>query len=98
MARRPANDDILTEVELELMHIVWALGGGTVRQVMLIGRYCDRFEKRGEEWRVAARTVVYDWVEEQSVPGGTEAERFGPRLPIGGSFPEDPVYQIGAGA
>ena len=34
MARRPANDDILTEAELELMHIVWALGGGTVRQVM----------------------------------------------------------------
>lgn len=68
---------------------------GVVRQVMLIGRYCDRFEKRGTEWRVAARTVVYDWAEDQPVPEGSEAERFGPRQPIGGAFPDDPVYRPG---
>jgi hypothetical protein len=67
---------------------------GVVRQVMLIGRYCDRFERRGSEWRVAARTVVYDWAEDQPVPPGTEAERFGPRQPIGGVWPDDPVYHI----
>lgn len=26
----------------------------------IFGRYCDRFEKRAEEWRVADRKVVYD--------------------------------------
>ena len=67
---------------------------GVVRHVMLIGRYCDRFEKRGSDWRVAARTVVYDWAEDQPVPDGSEAERFGPRQPIGGAFPDDPVYHI----
>ena len=67
---------------------------GVVRQVMLIGRYCDRFEKRGDDWRVAARTVVYDWAEDQSVPEGSEAERFGLRQPVGSSWPDDPVYQI----
>jgi hypothetical protein len=67
---------------------------GTVRQVMLLGRYCDHFEQRGAEWRVAARTVVYDWVEDQPVPTGTEAERFGPRQPIGGVWPDDAVYHI----
>ena len=66
---------------------------GVVRQVMLIGRYCDRFEKRGAEWRVAERVVVYDWAEDQPVPEGSEAERFGPRQPIGGAYPDDPVYR-----
>ncbi|MCB1394590.1 MAG: nuclear transport factor 2 family protein [Rhodobacteraceae bacterium] len=68
---------------------------GVVRQVMLIGRYCDLFEKRGGAWRIAARTVVYDWAEDQPVPQATEAERFGPRQPIGGACPNDPVYAIG---
>lgn len=67
---------------------------GIVRQVLLCGRYCDRFEKRGVEWRVADRTVVYDWVEEQTPPEKGEAERFGLRQPIGGAFPDDPVYAL----
>jgi hypothetical protein len=67
---------------------------GVVRQLMLIGRYCDRFEKRGAEWRVAARTVVYDWIEDQPVPQGSEADRFGPRQPIGARWPDDPVYHL----
>ena len=70
---------------------------GVVRQVHLAGRYCDLFEKRGSEWRVARRTVVFDWVEEQQAPVGAETERFGRRQPIGGAFPDDPVYGIGAG-
>lgn len=65
---------------------------GIVRQFHLAGRYADRFEKRGGEWRVADRTVIYDWVEEQPVPAGGERERFGARQPIGGRFPDDPVY------
>lgn len=68
---------------------------GTMRQVMLIGRYCDLFEKRGEEWRIAARTVVYDWLEEQSPPEQSDSARFGPRVPIGCAWPDDPVYHIG---
>lgn len=68
---------------------------GVERQVMLAGRYCDLFEKRGGEWRVMDRTVVYDWVEHQAPPREGEAERFGPRTPIGAAFPDDPVYAIG---
>lgn len=68
---------------------------GVVRQVMMSGRYCDLFEKRDEEWRVAERVVAYDWLDPQPVPDGTDAERFGPRQPVGGSYPDDPVYRIG---
>lgn len=67
---------------------------GIVRQVLLCGRYCDRFEKRGEQWRVAHRTVVYDWQDEQTPPEKSEAERFGPRQPIGGQKPDDPIYAL----
>lgn len=68
---------------------------GVERQAMLSGRYCDLFEKRGDEWRIAHRVVVYDWVEPQVVPEGSETDRFGVRQPIGGVFPDDPVYRIG---
>lgn len=67
---------------------------GTSREVFLAGRYVDRFEKRGDEWRIAARTVVYDWLRHLGTPEGTEAERFGPRQPIGGLFGKDPVYAL----
>lgn len=64
-------------------------------QVYLAGRYCDLFEKRGEQWRVLERIVVYDWVEPQAAPTESEVERFGGRTPIGCAFPADPVYKIG---
>ncbi|MBW8640692.1 nuclear transport factor 2 family protein [Hoeflea sp. WL0058] len=67
---------------------------GVTRQYLLVGRYCDQFEKRQDEWRVARRTVIYDWVEEQTVPKGSEQERFGPRQPVGGAKPEDPIYRL----
>lgn len=67
---------------------------GKDNQVMLAGRYCDRFTKRGDEWRVADRLVVYDWVDEQVPPEGSETERFGARQPIGSAYPADPIYSL----
>ena len=61
---------------------------------MLAGRYCDVFEKRSGEWRVAKRVVAFDWVEEQPAPEAAEVERFGSRKPVGGSFPNDPIYEL----
>ncbi len=67
---------------------------GTQRQFLLAGRYCDRFEKRGEEWRVIKRIVVFDWVTEQAAPEASEESRFGLRRPIGGALPDDPIYEL----
>ncbi|WP_026622545.1 hypothetical protein M728_005549 (plasmid) [Ensifer sp. WSM1721] len=70
-------------------------GARTIRQVLLCGRYCDLFQKREGEWRIAERTVVYDWLEEQTPPAASEVKRFGLRQPIGASHPDDPVYALG---
>jgi hypothetical protein len=35
--------------------------GSEERDVCIGGRYLDRFEKRGGEWRIAERTMLYDW-------------------------------------
>lgn len=107
-ARGPRNIHVLSNILIDFRNATEAAvessftahqrgtgADGLVRQVMLIGRYCDLFEKRGAEWRIAARTVVYDWVEEQTPPDAPDSARFGPRQPIGGSWPDDPVYHIG---
>lgn len=69
-------------------------GRDGLQQWDLKGRYIDWFEKRGDEWRIKARTVVYDWVEAMPLPPGSEAERFGLRQPVGGRYPDDPVYAL----
>lgn len=70
-------------------------GDGSEHETFLAGRYVDRFDKRGDEWRVAARVVVYDWVQPMgAAPTASEVERFGPRTPIGARKPEDPWYAL----
>jgi len=64
------------------------------RETFLCGRYLDRFERRAGEWRIAERTVVYDWIEERARPelAGDNATLFARRQPTGGRMPEDPLY------
>ena len=42
---------------------------GTIYSAVVAGRYVDRFEKRGGEWRIAQRTGLYDWREFREVEG-----------------------------
>jgi hypothetical protein len=71
-----------------------ALQADRTAAVLLCGRYVDRFERRGGEWRVAARVVVYDWMQALAAEPGSEAERFGVRQPIGARQPDDPWYAL----
>jgi len=66
------------------------------RETFLCGRYADRFERRGGEWRVAARTVIYDWIEERTRPElrQDDAVLFGARQPVGTAAPHDAVYAL----
>ena len=62
-------------------------------ETFLCGRYLDRFEKRGDEWRIASRTVVYDWIDQRKRPelAQDNASLFGPRRPNGARSPHDPL-------
>ena len=35
---------------------------GPERDIVIGGRYLDRMEKRNREWRIAHRTMLYDWL------------------------------------
>jgi hypothetical protein len=66
------------------------------RQTLLCGRYVDRFERRGGAWRIAARSVVYDWIEERERAelAQDDATLFGARQPVGCAAPDDAVYAL----
>jgi hypothetical protein len=63
---------------------------GTSNDVTFIGRYLDRFEKRGDEWRIAERKVVIDswriWPDSADWPRGV----FGHKVEVGKRGAEDP--------
>ena len=63
-------------------------------EALLSGRYLDRFERRGDEWRILARTVVYDRMRHVITTQVLTAEAFGVRQPVGGQHPVDPLYEF----
>lgn len=68
---------------------------GVARELFLAGRYVDRFEKREDEWRIAQRTVVYDWLRSLGESGVSEEAHFGPlRQPLGSLRDTDPIYAL----
>jgi hypothetical protein len=57
------------------------------------GRYLDRVEQRDGEWRVAARSVVFDWFKE--VPAlDLEAGIMGAPRTLSKQFPDDQFYTL----
>ena len=54
-------------------------------------RYLDRFEKRGNEWRFKARTVVVDY---SRLATDTEFGRLDNLPHLGGHAPDDPFYRV----
>lgn len=68
---------------------------GKVQHLHLWGRYADRFEKRGDEWRVAARVVIFDAIDQAESAPQTDVERFGPlRQPLGANNEHDAMYRL----
>jgi hypothetical protein len=69
------------------------LAEGDIREVVVAGRYLDRFELRTEEWRIAERMVVHDWFQEGRDTGDWSKGPFGwTGLDLGASSPDDCSY------
>src|ERR1700722_11430573 len=54
----------LTETYFVAYHLRRVDGSGDLSDQTLGGRYLDRLEKREDEWRIAERKLVIDWITE----------------------------------
>jgi hypothetical protein len=65
-------------------------------ETFLCGRYLDRFERRDGQWRIAERTVVYDWIEERTRAelARQDTDLFAKRRPTGSRSTFDPLYSF----
>lgn len=73
-----AGDVAMTETYMVAYHRVAAdapadavfPGTGTDRDVVIAGRYIDRFERRDSRWRIARRVGVTDWRQDADASDG----------------------------
>ncbi len=56
------------------------------------GRYLDRLEKRGGEWRIASRRYVMDWNTNAPSTAVWNAGLYATLARRGARWPEDPLY------
>lgn len=57
-----AGETARVETHVNSYHRV-DMGAGD-RDTLIGGRYLDRMERRGGEWRIAQRTMLYDWYQD----------------------------------
>jgi hypothetical protein len=69
-------------------------GDAGPRDTIGSGRYLDKFERRGDEWRIAERLVVTDWFRDYPDSGDWEKGPFGMPVPPGGRSPDDASYSV----
>ena len=62
------------------------------RDVIGAGRYLDRLEKRGEEWRIVERLVVTDSFREFADSADWSNGMMGFKVEPGGRYPDDASY------
>jgi hypothetical protein len=58
---------ITAKVETQVVSYHRVNMGTEERDTVIGGRYLDVFEKRGGDWRIAARTMLYDWYQDFGV-------------------------------
>ncbi len=57
------NDVAKAETQVISYHRI-DYGEGDEHDTVIGGRYLDRFEKHGDDWRIASRTMLYDWYQD----------------------------------
>ena len=67
--------------------------GGRLERIVG-GRYLDRHERRGREWRIIARTLAVDWYNERPGNSVWDSGRYANLANRGGIKPEDPLYRL----
>ncbi|MEM1434821.1 MAG: nuclear transport factor 2 family protein [Pseudomonadota bacterium] len=70
-----------------------AIDAADDQEMIFIGRYLDRFERRGDVWKIRHRQVLMDW----NINQNASAIHSGPPfegLAVGARAPDDPLYAM----
>lgn len=67
--------------------------GGARRDLVIAGRYVDRYTRRGGVWRMAYRSELVDWLRDDPASDAMLAEA---PFVIGARKPADPLYHRAA--
>ena len=73
------RDDASADCEsyFQAYHLIEDENSGS-RDLVVAGRYVDRFEKRNDEWRIAQRSIIVDWFRQYP-----DTCQFGDTKPLG---------------
>lgn len=64
------------------------------KDMIFLGRYLDRFERREGEWRIAYRLVIMDWNRNHPATAVWDEGAFGEMEVRGQRSPDDPSYAL----
>jgi len=70
-----------------------AEAGAADQEMTFLGRYLDRFERRGSYWKIAHRRVLMDWNQNTTSSALWDGPPFD-GLARGARAPDDPVYPL----
>ena len=88
-----AGSTAKVESTLVAFHYQAAPSGGDAAdtEMTYLGRYLDRFEKRGNVWKLAHREPIMGW-SQHSAASHDGANPALAQLRTSGRFPDDPIY------
>jgi hypothetical protein len=89
-------DEAFSECYFQGFHDLPAEGGGRLERIVG-GRYLDRHEKRGAEWRIINRTLAIDWYHERPGNSVWDSGRYAHLENRGAPKPLDPLYRLHPG-
>jgi hypothetical protein len=69
--------------------------GAASGDLIISGRYLDRFERRDDEWRMSEKTILFEWYREYADNGGDKAGPMGTKVTLKGEpAPHDRSYAL----
>lgn len=83
-----AGDDARVESYFHAFHRI-PREDGSRWDLIVGGRYVDRFEKRGDVWKIGHRVVIIDWLREYPDSADWSALPLGMQTQPGGKWPAD---------
>jgi hypothetical protein len=78
--------------ECYVIAVLTTPGGDAAQDMLIGGRYIDRFERRAGTWKIAEHVFMQDWNITQPTTARFNDEFYGSLKLRGGFAPEDPIY------